>query len=101
MKIFGGERHVVPLFQCPYVWQREENWEPLWQDFYDLCDRILASPDATVRGHFLGTLVLEQVPHRRRLHTRDRRWAAALDDPKAHLNGLVPASETFTATDDR
>ena len=61
VKIFGAERHVVPLFQRPYVWQKEENWEPLWQDFSDLCDRVLAAPNEPVRGHFLGTLVLEQV----------------------------------------
>jgi len=64
VKIFGAERHVVPLFQRPYVWQKEENWEPLWQDFSDLCDRVLAAPNEPVRGHFLGTLVLEQIPHK-------------------------------------
>jgi uncharacterized protein with ParB-like and HNH nuclease domain len=64
VKIFGAERHVVPLFQRPYVWQKEANWEPLWQDFSDLCDHVLAAPDGTVRGHFLGTLVLEQIPHK-------------------------------------
>ena len=25
-------RHVVPLYQRPYVWKREEQWEPLWDD---------------------------------------------------------------------
>jgi hypothetical protein len=24
-------RLVVPLFQRPYVWNQEKNWEPLWQ----------------------------------------------------------------------
>ena len=62
VKTFGAaERLSVPLFQRPYVWNREANWEPLWQDVSDLADRVLASPDKPVRGHFLGTVVLEQV----------------------------------------
>lgn len=62
VKIFGSEvRHTVPLFQRPYVWNKEEQWEPLWQDISNLADRVLASePGQTVAGHFLGTVVLEQ-----------------------------------------
>lgn len=31
--LFGTDRHhVVPLFQRPYVWRREANWAPLWED---------------------------------------------------------------------
>ncbi len=26
------ERLVVPLFQRPYVWNEENQWEPLWND---------------------------------------------------------------------
>lgn len=63
-KIFGADRHIVPLFQRPYVWDKDENWEPLWEDFSGLCDRLLATPEGPVRGHFLGTLVLQQVPHK-------------------------------------
>lgn len=60
--IFGhAVRHTVPLFQRPYVWNKEEQWEPLWQDISNLADRVLlASTDATIAGHFLGTVVLEQ-----------------------------------------
>jgi hypothetical protein len=66
LTIFGSEtRHTVPLFQRPYVWNEEDNWEPLWDDISDLADRVLANSDAkAVRGHFLGTVVLEQVPHK-------------------------------------
>ncbi len=62
VKIFGPEvRHTVPLFQRPYVWTREEQWEPLWQDISNLADRVLnAEADKTIAGHFLGTVVLEQ-----------------------------------------
>ncbi len=31
--IFGTDRHhVVPIFQRPYVWDQELNWQPLWED---------------------------------------------------------------------
>ncbi|TJW51963.1 MAG: DUF262 domain-containing protein [Mesorhizobium sp.] len=59
--IFGTQtRHLVPLFQRPYVWGKEEQWEPLWEDLSDLADRIVAAGDRPVAGHFLGTVVLEQ-----------------------------------------
>lgn len=62
VKIFGSEvRHTVPLFQRPYVWNKEEQWEPLWQDISNLADRVLtAEADKTIAGHFLGTVVLQQ-----------------------------------------
>ena len=66
LTIFGSEtRHTVPLFQRPYVWNEADNWEPLWDDISDLADRVVMAKDAkSVRGHFLGTVVLEQVPHK-------------------------------------
>lgn len=64
LPVFGTTRHIVPLFQRPYVWEREKNWEPLWQDIEDLCNRLLENQDGKVRGHFLGTLVLQQIPHK-------------------------------------
>jgi hypothetical protein len=66
LTIFGSEtRHTVPLFQRPYIWNQADNWEPLWDDISDLADRVTAANDAkSVRGHFLGTVVLEQIPHK-------------------------------------
>jgi uncharacterized protein with ParB-like and HNH nuclease domain len=54
-----SRRLVVPLFQRPYVWKREEQWEPLWHDVQTLADRVLAGKE--VRPHFLGAVVLDQV----------------------------------------
>lgn len=57
-KIFGQERrHLVPLFQRPYVWTREEQWEPLWEDITGVADRLVRKED--VRPHFLGAVVLD------------------------------------------
>jgi hypothetical protein len=59
--IFGQERrHVVPLFQRPYVWERESQLEPLWEDIRAVAERQLAGHP--VRAHFLGAIVLDQVP---------------------------------------
>jgi hypothetical protein len=55
-------RHVVPLYQRPYVWHRELQWEPLWEDLRTVAER-LAEGRAT-RPHFLGAIVLENIPQR-------------------------------------
>jgi len=62
VQIFGAPaRYTVPLFQRPYVWGKDEQWEPLWSDIANLADRVLAAePGKPVAGHFLGTVVLEQ-----------------------------------------
>lgn len=48
----------VPLFQRPYVWTREIQWEPLWEDITRLTDYSLASDDSQ-STHFLGAVVLQ------------------------------------------
>ena len=52
-------RYRIPLFQRPYVWKQEENWEPLWQDIRNLADRQVTGSDG--RSHFIGAVVLEQL----------------------------------------
>lgn len=57
---FNAERrHLVPLFQRPYVWKQEDQWEPLWQDLRQLAERALSR--RPTRPHFLGAVVLEQI----------------------------------------
>jgi hypothetical protein len=62
-KLFSGDtRHTVPLFQRLYVWSREEQWEPLWEDIEGLLARLeVRDGDTSIASHFLGTVVLEQV----------------------------------------
>ena len=58
--IFGQERrHVVPLFQRPYVWSKDEQWAPLWEDLCAVTERLLRGHET--RPHFLGAIVLDQV----------------------------------------
>ena len=55
------QRLLVPLFQRPYVWNQENQWEPLWRDIEQTANRVLANPDQVHAPHFLGAIVLQQV----------------------------------------
>jgi hypothetical protein len=52
-------RLEVPLFQRQYVWSRDTQWEPLWEDISrKFADFLTGRRDGTV--HFLGAMVLDQ-----------------------------------------
>jgi hypothetical protein len=55
------QRLVVPLFQRPYVWNEENQWEPLWDDITRIADRVLKHPGTQPQPHFLGAVVLQQL----------------------------------------
>jgi hypothetical protein len=55
------QRLVVPLFQRPYVWNEENQWEPLWNDVARVTERLLRQPQDKHYPHFLGAVVLQQV----------------------------------------
>lgn len=71
----GDRRFVIPVYQRPYVWTRERQWEPLWSDVESTAVR-LAEARRTAHGndlpasradgkappHFLGAIVVEQHP---------------------------------------
>src|SRR3954447_26525237 len=57
--VFMQPQHlVVPPFQRPYVWEKEEQWAPLWQDVSRLAEPRLGPGAAGVR-RFLCALVVE------------------------------------------
>jgi hypothetical protein len=56
------QRLLVPLFQRPYVWNEELQWEPLWKDLERVATRFMQSPHAAQAPHFLGAVVLQQLP---------------------------------------
>src|SRR5438094_8722897 len=53
------ERLEAPLFQRPYVWKQDPNWEALWDAIQTVAERRLDGKP--VRPHFLGTIVLDQL----------------------------------------
>jgi uncharacterized protein with ParB-like and HNH nuclease domain len=57
--IEGTHQYLVPLFQRPYSWKRNE-WQALWDDLIDLCEADNPRP------HFMGSIVTmptTAVPH--------------------------------------
>ncbi len=61
MVFMQPQRRVVPLFQRPYVWNEESQWEPLWNDVVRVANRVLDRPSEKHHPHFLGAVVLQQV----------------------------------------
>jgi len=55
------QRLKVPLFQRPYVWNEDDQWEPLWCDVTRVAERLLGQPHAAHQPHFLGAVVLQQL----------------------------------------
>lgn len=50
----------VPLYQRPYVWKEEEQWQPLWEDLRRLAELLIAGKQP--RAHFLGASVQDRPP---------------------------------------
>jgi uncharacterized protein with ParB-like and HNH nuclease domain len=52
---------IVPLFQRPYVWNLDNQWEPLWGDVTRIAERVLSEPHRRPQPHFLGAVVVQQI----------------------------------------
>ena len=50
-------QYRVPFYQRPYVWNREDQWERLWEDIRDKAESRLTGDKAV--PHFMGAVVLE------------------------------------------
>src|SRR5262249_17741150 len=61
MVFMQPQRLVVPLFQRPYVWNEDNQWEPLWNDVARVAERVHGRPLEKHHPHFLGAVVLQQV----------------------------------------
>jgi hypothetical protein len=57
---YNQRRFAVPLYQRPYVWSLEAQWQPLWQDIDDKAHAVLQRQ--TDVPHFLGAIVTGQRP---------------------------------------
>ncbi len=54
------KRYLVPMFQRPYVWGLEKQWEPLWEDVRSKAQQHLEGTEA-VDPHFMGAIVINQM----------------------------------------
>ena len=50
-------QYRVPFYQRAYVWDKEEQWEPLWNDVREKAES--RADGQTPAPHFLGAIVLE------------------------------------------
>lgn len=57
------KQYAIPSYQRNYVWTRDGQWEPLWEDVKALASRI--GGDDEVMPHFLGTIITKDIGSRR------------------------------------
>ena len=50
-------QYIIPLFQRHYVWDRENQWEPLWED---IVEKAHQNPSQSPASHFTGAIVVHQ-----------------------------------------
>ncbi len=51
----------IPQFQRAYAWNKESQWEPLWEDVEEMANRELNRPRSfDARPHFMGAIVLQR-----------------------------------------
>jgi hypothetical protein len=69
----GTVCYEIPPFQRPYVWNEEDQWQPLWTDIERVAAGLEESrkTEGEVAPHFLGAVVIKQL-------------AAAAGDPARH-----------------
>ena len=60
--------YIVPNYQRLYVWNRDDQWEPLWSDVRDIAEELIKSAAGTelpeadsdgVEAHFMGAVVFK------------------------------------------
>lgn len=58
-RIFNSPvRYEIPEFQRRYVWNEEDQWEPLWGDV----ELLLEQDSGEMERHFLGAIVFQLIP---------------------------------------
>jgi len=56
--VFEKERRYdIPLYQRAYVWNQDDQWEPLWDDIRKQAERALEDSTGRLGSHFLGAAV--------------------------------------------
>jgi hypothetical protein len=68
-QLFDGKLvYIVPNYQRLYVWNRDDQWEPLWSDVRDIAEELIESAAGTeladadadgVEAHFMGAVVFK------------------------------------------
>lgn len=60
-KLFQPQaRLLIPIYQRPYVWSQDRQWEPLWKDIKRMAESVTAGTPP--KAHFLGAVVIDAHP---------------------------------------
>lgn len=102
------KQYAIPSYQRNYVWTREGQWEPLWDDLMALTRHVLAE-GPRAKPHFLGTIITKQIGARQGFI--DRWWVVdgqqrlttlqiliAATRSALHEGGLAQCASIFTDT---
>jgi len=59
----GTVCYEIPPFQRPYVWNEEDQWQPLWADIERVARGVMEAGDNNTESspHFLGAVVIKQL----------------------------------------
>ena len=61
----GNKQYLIPVYQRHYVWNEEDQWQPLWRD---IIEKVRVNARVTLsrqrKPHFIGTIVTQQLPRR-------------------------------------
>ena len=55
---FTPVRYKIPPYQRRYVWEQEEQWDPLWEDVRNTTEGYLENKQSQ-KPHFLGAVVIQ------------------------------------------
>lgn len=59
----GPVQFEIPVYQRHYVWNEEDQWEPLWQDIIEIIEVNAKVEEAYNRSsHFTGAIVTRHLP---------------------------------------
>ena len=85
------KQYAIPSYQRNYVWTREGQWEPLWDDLTALTRRVLAE-GPRVKPHFLGAIITKQIGARQGF--LDRWWVVDGQQRLTTLQILIAATRS-------
>lgn len=52
-------QYEIPIYQRPYVWDEDRQWQPLWDDVERTAEDILDPPAKGTADHFMGAIVVQ------------------------------------------
>ena len=59
-QLFDGKLvYIVPNYQRLYVWNRHDQWEPLWSDVREIAEELADLDHDRVEPHFMGAVVFK------------------------------------------